>query len=341
MLKRHLNACLNGETLSETSAEEVMNEIMNGLATPAQIASFITVMRFRGETVDEITGFARAMRSHSLMIPYNSEHLIDTCGTGGDSLRTFNISTTVALVLSSFGIKVAKHGNRAVSSKSGSADVLEHLGIDIQRTPDEAAKSLENHHLCFLFAPLYHQSMKHAVTPRKELGFRTIFNILGPLTNPAQAKHQLLGVYDVKMLDKMAEALQRLGTKHSLVVSGGEGLDECSITTFTDVVEIKGNERIRYQITPEQFGLTRGKLEEIQVHTPEESAKLILEVLQGKANVSSQNIVYLNAGVALYGADQVASIQEGVELVQKRVETGEVYEHFLQLQGERRESQHA
>ncbi|KYG32864.1 anthranilate phosphoribosyltransferase [Alkalihalobacillus trypoxylicola] len=341
MLKKHLQTCLNHQTLTEKEAEEVMNAIMNGEATSSQIASIISIMRYRGETVDEITGFARAMRKHSLSIPFQHDALIDTCGTGGDSLKTFNISTTVAIVLSSFGLKVAKHGNRAVSSKSGSADVLEHLEISIQHTPDAAAHFLEKHNLCFLFAPLYHQSMKHAALPRKELGFRTIFNMLGPLTNPANANHQLLGVYDVHMIDKMAEALQRLGTKHSIIVAGGEGLDECSITTHTDLVEIKDGQRHSYQIVPEQFGLKRGKLDEIQVETPLESAKLMIDILNGKANESAKHIVYLNAGVAMYASDQVSSIQEGVELVRQGIESKAVLRHFHQLQMESRESQHA
>ncbi|KMK76435.1 anthranilate phosphoribosyltransferase [Alkalihalobacillus pseudalcaliphilus] len=341
MLKDHLELCLQGVTLTEEQAESVMHDIMNGLATPSQIASFVTIMRFRGETVDEITGFAKAMRQHSMKIPYENEALLDTCGTGGDSLRTFNISTTVGICLAALGVKVAKHGNRAVSSKSGSADVLEYLSINIQHTPEQAAQALQTHSLCFLFAPLYHESMKHAVTPRKELGFRTIFNMLGPLTNPAGAKHQLLGVYDGTMIEKVATALKRLGTKHSLVVSGGEGLDECSITTHTDVVEIKDGQLSRYQIRPEDFGLRRGKLEEIQVQNPKESADLMLEVFQGKANQSAQEIVYLNAGVALYAADQVASIKEGVTFIRDQIETGCVYAHLQQLQEVRKESQHA
>ncbi|WP_088102204.1 anthranilate phosphoribosyltransferase [Halalkalibacter urbisdiaboli] len=334
MFKQQLSMCMEGKTLTEQEAEQLMNEIMTGQATASQIASLLTVLRFRGETVDEMAGFAKAMRQHSITIPHQLEGVVDTCGTGGDDLSTFNISTTTAIVLSAMGVKVAKHGNRAVSSKSGSADVLEKLGIEIQSTPEEAVNVLKEKNLCFLFAPLYHQSMKHAVVPRKEIGFRTVFNLLGPLTNPARAKHQLIGVYHADFAKKMAETLARLGTAHTLFVTGGEGLDECSITAPTSVVEVKGQEILSYTLTPEDVGLNYGKLEEIQVDTPEESAALIRLVLQGKANISAESIVVLNAGAALYAADKVDSIKAGVMAVKEAISSGKVYEHFLSLQNQ-------
>ncbi|WP_100407217.1 anthranilate phosphoribosyltransferase [Bacillus solitudinis] len=332
MLKQQLIECIEGKTLSESEAEQVMNEIMIGQATPSQIASLLTMMRLRGETVDEITGFAKAMRQHSISIPHQLEGVVDTCGTGGDDLRTFNISTTVAITLSAIGVKVAKHGNRAVSSKSGSADALEKLRIEIQSSPEEAAEVLLEKNLCFLFAPLYHQSMKHAVVPRKEIGFRTIFNLLGPLTNPARASHQVIGVYNKEHAGKMAESLARLGTLHTLFVTGGEGLDECSITSPTNVVEVRGKDITQYTINPLDVGLRYGSLEDIQVDTPEESAELIQLVLQGKANESAQSIVAFNAGATLYAADKVTSIKEGVSQVVAALKSGIVYEHFLSLQ---------
>ncbi|NEU31137.1 anthranilate phosphoribosyltransferase [bacterium LRH843] len=342
MLKEILRSCMNGYTMTEKEAEQAMNQIMTGEATSSQIASLLTIMRFRGETVDEITGFARAMRTHSAKIPVGDLPVVDTCGTGGDDLGTFNISTATAIVLSAVGVPVAKHGNRAVSSKSGSADVLEQLQIPIQLSPEEAEASLKQSNLCFMFAPIYHQSMKHAVIPRKEIGFRTIFNVLGPLTNPANAKHQLIGVYDKQFAVKMAEALSRLGTRKALVVNGSEGLDELSITAESTIIEVNGGECKSYTLTPEDVGLKRGILEELQVATPAESAALIRKVMEGTANESAEGIVILNAAAALYAAERVSSIKDGVEFVRTAIRSGSVYRHFTSLQTEIRETeQHA
>jgi anthranilate phosphoribosyltransferase len=341
MFKQLLRTCMEGATLTESEAQFVMDQIMDGKATPSQIASLLTVLRFRGETVEEMVGFARSMRSHSLTIPHELTGVVDTCGTGGDDLGTFNISTATALVLSSMGVPVAKHGNRAVSSKSGSADVLEVLDIDIQSTPELAAESLNSHQLCFLFAPLYHQSMKHAVAPRKEIGFRTIFNLLGPITNPARAQHQLIGVYNVDFAMKMAHTLCKLGTKHTVFATGGEGLDECSITTETTLIDVKGDSINKMKITPEDVGLKRGKLEDIQVQNATESAEVIEQVIKGEANTSAQGIVTLNAAVALYAADRVTTIKEGVMMVKEAINSGVVYEQVALLRADRRHSQHA
>lgn len=331
MLKQLLRSCMEGQTLSESEAEKAMDEIMAGNATPSQIASLLTILRFRGETVEEMLGFVRSMRSHSITIDASGLDIIDTCGTGGDDLKTFNISTATAIVLSSMGVPVAKHGNRAVSSKSGSADVLEKLGIQTQHTPEEASQSLLENQLCFLFAPLYHQSMKHAVAPRKEIGFRTIFNLLGPMTNPANAKRQLLGVYDHEFAKKMAETVAILGTERTLLVTGAEGLDELSITNESTVIEVNGSDQQIYTISPEDVGLERGSLEEIQVSTPAESASVIRSVLKGEANPSAQGIVTLNAGAALYVSGRVDSIESGVKAVKEAFEVGDVYRHFLVL----------
>lgn len=332
MLKRVLAKCIEGEFLTEEEAKQVMDEIMENRATPSQIASLLSIMRFRGETVDEMVGFVRSMKEHAITIDHNETNVLDTCGTGGDGASTFNISTTAAIILSSLGIKVAKHGNRAVSSQSGSADVLEKLDIEIQATPEEAAKMLAEKGMTFLFAPLYHKAMKYAAAPRKEIGFRTIFNVLGPLTNPANAKSQLLGVFDAKIARKMAETLKRLGSERALLVTGGDGLDEISITTYTNVVELKDGEILEYQIQPEDFGLKRGKLEDIQVGSVEESAQLIYEILQGKGNETATNIVVLNAAAGLYVTGKRDSIAEAIGDVKEAIQSGKAYEQLLRLQ---------
>lgn len=342
MFKETLRECMEGHTLAERKAEQVMDAIMKGEATASQIASLLTVLRFRGETVAEMTGFARAMRRHSIQIEHSFSQVVDTCGTGGDDVGTFNISTATALLVSALGVPVAKHGNRAVSSKSGSADVLEALQIPIQSSPEEATASLQKHNMCFMFAPLYHVAMKHAVAPRKEIGFRTIFNLLGPLTNPARAEHQLIGVYDRNFAEKMAETLRRLGTKHSLLVAGHDRLDELSITGPSTVFEVKGDAIDRYELIPEDVGLERGDLAQIQVSTVQESATLIDQVLIGKANKSAQQIVLLNAGAALYAADRVDSIKAGVALAKEGIASGHVADHVRNLrQTDQEAEQHA
>jgi anthranilate phosphoribosyltransferase len=334
MLKQFLNKCVNGETLTEQEAQQVMDAIMNGEATESQIASLLSILRFRGETVDEMTGFARSMRSHMKKIDFKDGELVDTCGTGGDGASTFNISTTVAIVLSALGVKVAKHGNRAVSSKSGSADVLEQLGIPIQSSVEEAGKAIKEKGMSFLFAPIYHSAMKHAVVPRKEIGFRTIFNLLGPLSNPAQCKKQVIGVYDTNFAEKMAKTLLSLGSEHVLFVTGRDGLDECTITAETDVVELKNGEITRFVISPEEMGLDRGNVQDIQVSSVKESAALIVDILAGKANRSAQHIIALNAGAALYVAGKVTTIKEGVKLAKEGIESGRVFAHYQSLQQE-------
>jgi anthranilate phosphoribosyltransferase len=331
MFKQLLAKCIESDTLTEQEAYEAMIAIMSGEATASQIASFLSILRLRGETVDELTGFARGMRSRMMPIDYE-EDVIDTCGTGGDEAATFNISTAAAIVASSLGVKVAKHGNRAVSSKSGSADVLEALQIDIQATPEEAKEALRTKGLAFLFAPIYHSAMKHAAIPRKEIGFRTVFNLLGPLANPARCKRQVIGVYSTRYAEKLAAALQRLGSSHVLLVTGRDGLDECSITTETDVVELKDGEIRRFTLTPEECGLSRGKLEDIQVHNVQQSAKLLKAVMEGTANKSAMNIVSLNAGVALYVAKKASSIREGVDMAKEALITKRALAQLQRLQ---------
>lgn len=341
MFKQFLAKCLEGKTLTEEEAYVVMNDIMLGKATPSQIASLISILRFRGETVEEITGFARSMRSHMKTIDYRGDELIDTCGTGGDGSSTFNISTATAILLASLGVKVAKHGNRSVSSKSGSADVLENLGIKIQSTPVEAEKALVEDGMSFLFAPVYHEAMKHAVVPRKEIGFRTIFNLLGPLSNPARCTHQLLGVYDTTFAEKMAYALKSLGSKRVLLVTGRDGLDECSISTETDVVELNNNKITRFVLKPEEVGLKRGEMKDIQVSSVNESAALLERVLNGSANETAINIVLLNAGAALYTLGKCDTIKEGVNIAKQAIDTGRAKEKLDSLKSTQEKKNYA
>ncbi|WHZ56311.1 anthranilate phosphoribosyltransferase [Metabacillus hrfriensis] len=335
-MKTLLSKCIEGHTLTEEEATAAMNQVMEGKATSSQIASFISILRFRGETVDELVGFAKAMKQHMTRIDY-AEDLIDTCGTGGDGASTFNISTASAILASSLGAKVAKHGNRAISSKSGSADVLEQLGISIQTTPEEAKLALQAYDMSFLFAPIYHSSMKHAVSPRQEIGFRTVFNLLGPLANPANAKRQVMGVFSTEYAEKIAYALRELGSEHVLLVTGRDGLDECSITGVTDIVELKKGKIDRYEITPEEMGLERGELKDIQVESPAESAKLILDVFEGKREGAAADIVALNAGAALYIAGKTDSFADGVKKAADAIENGTAYRQLARLQSKKEE----
>ncbi|WP_078546086.1 anthranilate phosphoribosyltransferase [Litchfieldia alkalitelluris] len=331
MFKELLKQCVEGKVLTEQQAYEMMNEIMIGNASESQIASLLSILRLRGETVEEMTGFARAMRAHMTPLEYDDD-IIDTCGTGGDGSSTFNISTASAIVVSSLGVKVAKHGNRAVSSKSGSADVLEKLGIETQADQAQAISALNEKGMSFLFAPIYHSAMKHAVIPRKEIGFRTVFNLLGPLSNPARCKKQVIGVYSTEYAEKMAYTLKNLGSEHVLLVTGRDGLDECTITAETDVVELKNGEITRYVIKPENVGLSRGRKEDIIASSVEESASIIHQIFMNTANESALNIVLLNSATALYVSGKVANIEEGVNIARTAIKDGTVKDHYIKLQ---------
>jgi anthranilate phosphoribosyltransferase len=267
--------------------------------------------------------------------------IVDTCGTGGDGASTFNISTAVSIILASIGVKVAKHGNRKVSSKSGSADVLEALGIPIDTTPDQGAKALAEKGMTFMFAPLYHQAMKHAGPARQELGFRTVFNLLGPMSNPANAKRQLIGIYDTRYAEKMAETLRELGSTDVLLVTGRDGLDEITVTGKTDVVQLKDGKITRFTISPEDFGLSVGNLEDIRISKTEESAKIIRDVFYGEANESATTIVTLNAAAGLYIAGKAKDLRDGVELVQKAIQEGVVRTYFESIVSEKENRQYA
>ncbi|MCD8501126.1 MAG: anthranilate phosphoribosyltransferase [Bacillaceae bacterium] len=331
MFKQLLDLCAQGKTLSVEQAKALMDEMMMGEANDIQIASLLSMLTLRGETVEELVGFATSLKQHSVSIDHRFTKVIDTCGTGGDGLSTFNISTTTAIVLSASGLKVAKHGNRAISSKSGSADVLERLNIPIQHSPKQAVNALREFNLSFLYAPLYHQSMKHVANARKQLKFKTAFNLLGPLVNPARANAQVIGAYDTKKAEKMAYTYRELGGERALFVTGGEGMDECSITTYTNIFELKNGEIAHYQITPEELGLKRGTLTELEAGNSKESARLIEQVLQGRSNESALNITVLNAAAALYCADEVQSLADGVVYAKEVIASGKAYKQLERL----------
>lgn len=333
MFKQRLQTMIDGAKLSELEAEQMMDFIMEGQVDDAQIASFLTLLEVRGETVDELTGFVRSLRNHVLQLDHGGLTLIDTCGTGGDGHSTFNISTAAAILVSSQGVKVAKHGNRAVSSKSGSADVLDELGIPTQSSRDLAVSVLKDKNMCFLFAPNYHVAMKHAVRARKAIGFRTVFNSLGPLANPAGSQSQLIGVYSHEKALKMAEALKRLGTKRALLVTGGEGMDECSISTYTDFVELRDGKIETYRLTPEEVGLHSYDSDDLRVDTAKESARIIADIFADRANEASKGIVLYNAGAALYLAGVAESIAEGVHVARKAIEKGDASKQLQVLNG--------
>ncbi|MDQ0257471.1 anthranilate phosphoribosyltransferase [Evansella vedderi] len=310
-MRTYIENLLKKHTMTEVEAKELIVQMLNGSVCNEQIASILSILRYRGETVEEIVGFAKGMKESSIQV-YPPFPVLDTCGTGGDGVGTFNISTAVAILVSSLNIPVAKHGNRSVSSKTGSADVLECLGIPIQTNKVEALDFLIENNLCFLFAPIYHSTMKHVAKARKELGVKTIFNILGPLTNPAGASRRLIGVYDHHQAKKMAEASIQLGIDRAMFVTGEDGLDEFTITGATNVVELNNGKITEYSITPEEVGLTRGNIESILVHSPEESAEMIKSIFRKKGPKEGENILLLNAGAALYIYGSAPTIASGV-----------------------------
>lgn len=307
--------------LEENEAEQVMNEIMTGQATAAQIGAFLTALRLKGETAAEITGFARAMRRHAVQVRTRHPLVVDTCGTGGDGRGTFNISTAAALVVAGAGVPVAKHGNRSVSSRCGSADVLEALGVSLELSPPALEECLDRVGIAFLFAPVLHVAMKHAAGPRRELGIRTVFNILGPLTNPAGAQAQVVGVYDPGLVPLVARVLVRLGTRRAFVVHGAGGTDEVSLAGPAAVAEIKGDEISEYLLDPADFGLARAPVEALAGGTPSENAALVREVLRG-APGPRRDAVLINAALGLVAAGRAADLREGLYLAAASIDSG-------------------
>lgn len=336
MIKEAIYQLINGNDLTYEQAREVMEEMMTGTATQAQMGGFLTALRMQGETIDEITAFATVMREKGIKIEPKRE-VIDIVGTGGDEVGTFNISTTSAFVVAAGGVPVAKHGNRSVSSKSGAADVLEKLGVNLNLTPEQNEKVLNACDVCFLFAQKYHSSMKYSASVRKELGVRTVFNILGPLSNPAAATMQLLGVYDKKLAKPMAQVLSNLGVTRGVAVCGEDGLDEITLTGETDVYEIRFGEITSYTITPEQFGLRRCALQELVGGTPEGNAQISKDILTGKEKGPKRDIVVMNAGMSLYLGKDGISLEEGIQMAQDILDSGKAYEklqEFVKLTNE-------
>lgn len=330
MIVEALKKVVDGNNLPLEEAQAVMGEIMKGDATDAQIAALITALRMKGETVDEISGFAKAMRSEATTVKTKAVELVDTCGTGGDLSNTFNISTAAAFVVAGAGVHVAKHGNRSVSSKSGSADVLEALGVNLELPAAQVGKAIDEVGIGFLFAPMLHPAMKHAIGPRREMGIRTVFNILGPLTNPAYATRQCLGVYEEKLTETLALVLGNLGIKRAMVVHGADGLDEISNTGESVVSELAHGKVDTYTVTPEQFGIPRVERKDLLGGSAEENAEILKAILAGEKG-PKRDIVLLNAGAALIAAGAAANFMEGLELAAQSIDTGKSREKLDEL----------
>ena len=318
------------QNLNYDEAKAVMEEMMDGTATQAQMGGFLMALSMQGETIEEITAFATVMREKGVKIK-PERAVIDIVGTGGDQVGTFNISTTSAFVVAAGGVPVAKHGNRSVSSRSGAADVLEKLGVQVALSAQQNEEVLNKTGICFMFAPVYHSSMKYAAPVRKELGVRTVFNILGPLSNPAGATMQLLGVYDKKLAEPMANVLANLGVTRGVAVCGEDGLDEITLTGETDVYEIRFGEITSYTIMPEQFGLTRCPLSELIGGTPEENAQITMDILTSKETGPKRDVVLLNAGMSLYLGIDGITLADGIQMAKELIESGKAlakYEEF-------------
>jgi anthranilate phosphoribosyltransferase len=320
-IREAIEKVVNRVSLSETETIEVMNQVMTGEATPLQVASFLTALRMKGETIEEITGAARVMREKAHRVKVDSNKVLDTCGTGGDQKGTFNISTTCAFVVAAAGVKVAKHGNRAVSSQTGSADVLAALGVKVDAPRECVENCIAEIGIGFLFAPLLHEAMKYAVQPRRDIGIRTIFNLLGPLTNPAMANYQLIGLYSGELVGAIARVLKNLGSVCAMVVHGLEGLDEISLCGPSQVAELRNGEVSEYRIEPEQLGLKRCALGDLHGGSAEESAALVRSVLHGSPG-PARDVVLLNSGAALYVSGSAGSIKDGIRLAAECIDSG-------------------
>ena len=316
-----INNVINHIDLNREDMHSVMQTIMQGNATSAQIGGLLVALRIKGETVDEITAAAEVMRKLVAKVDVDKTNLVDTCGTGGDSSNTFNISTTSAFVVAASGARVAKHGNRSVSSKSGSADVLEAAGINIELDEEQVASCIEDVGIGFMFAPMHHSAMKHAIGPRRELGVRTLFNILGPLTNPAAAPNQVIGVFSRKWLNPLAETLKQLGSNHVLVVHSEDGMDEISISTKTFITELKNGEIKNYEISPDNFSIKKHNIAELSVYNINESLTMMKSVLDNNDN-AAKAIVSINAGAAIYAAGISNSIKDGIDKALDVIESG-------------------
>ena len=321
MIKEAIIKLSKKDDLTYKEAETVMNEIMSGEATPVQMSAYLTALSLKGETIDEITASAAGMRAHCVKLLHDMD-VLEIVGTGGDGANSFNISPTSALVIAAGGVPVAKHGNRAASSKSGAADVLEALGVKITVSPEESARILKKINICFLFAQNYHFAMKYVAPIRKELGIRTVFNILGPLSNPAGANMELMGVYDETLVEPLAQVMAKLGVVKGMVVYGQDKLDEISMSAPTTVCEIRNGWFQSYQIRPEQFGYTSCAKEELAGGTPEENAQITRDILEGREKGPKRQAVCLNAGASLYITGKAKTIEEGVRMAESLIDSG-------------------
>jgi anthranilate phosphoribosyltransferase len=334
MMKEAVQFLVDRKELPFEVAQQSMREIMAGEATPSQIGAFLTGLRMKGETVQEITAFAMVMRENAIRItPKVNGRTVDTCGTGGDRLKTFNVSTTSALVAAGSGVNVAKHGNRSVTSKCGSADVLEAVGVNLNAAPSTVQRAIEQLGIGFMFAPAFHPAMKNAVVPRREIGIRTVFNILGPLTNPANANAQVLGVYDPRLVEPLAKVLQRLGTEEALVVHGLDGLDEISTVGKTKLAWVKDGELVNKEITPQDLHLRQAKYAEISGFDVDQSARLMVNILKGNEEENSGRLqmVLANAAAAILVGGKADDLANGVEEARRSIRSGHAYEKLNAL----------
>ena len=329
MMKEYINKVMEGKNLTTKEAAAAMDIIMSGNATPAQIGSYLTALRMKGETIEEITGCAKSMREKCSQLVGKGD-LMDIVGTGGDCTNTFNVSTVSSFVVAAGGVKVAKHGNRSVSSKCGSADVLEALGVKLDITKQQNQAVLEETGICFMFAPIYHSAMKYVAAPRRELGARTIFNILGPLANPAYANLQVMGVYSEELVDSMAQVLSNLGVKRAMVVHGIDGVDEVSICGKTKVCEVRNGKLKSYTINPEELGLSTAQPEDIKGGLAEENKEIVLSILKGEKG-AKRDMVLINSAVALYTALDDKSLKECVQMAADLIDSGKALDKMQEF----------
>ncbi len=334
MIKESIHKLVNGADLTHEESTASMKEIMSGSATNAQIGAFLTALRVKGETAEEITAFTSVMKQYCHRIhPHVKGRLVDTCGTGGDKIKTFNISTTAAFVVAGADIAVAKHGNRSVTSKCGSADVLEKLGLNLSISPEDVEKAIEEVGVGFMFAPAFHPAMKYAIGPRREVGIRTVFNVLGPLTNPADANAQLLGVYDHRLTEALAYSLKSLGCEEAIIVHGLDGLDEISTIGKTVISWLREGKVTTREMTPKDFGVKQAKTEDIRGTTPEESAELVFEILYGCCDADNprREIVQVNGAAAIIAAGKADGFGYGIEAAHESIESGAAYRKLKEL----------